>query len=68
METTSLRDEIRDQLAKDRRPASLRAIAEDSDVGYEWLVKFTHGHIEEPGVTKLERVRDSIRRMKRRAA
>ena len=66
MERQSLRDEIRDQLQVERRPAPLRAIADDAGVGYEWLCKFTHGHIDDPGVTKLERVRDALAGFSRR--
>ena len=60
--------EVRARLALERRPASLRAIASAADVGYEWLVKFTHGHIGEPGATKLERLRQTLDSLESRAA
>jgi hypothetical protein len=47
---------------------SRRAIASAADVGYEWLVKFTHGHIGEPGATKLERLRQTLDSLESRAA
>jgi hypothetical protein len=59
---------VRQALALDRRPASLRVIAEQAAVGYEWLVKFTHGHIHEPGAAKLERVRSALDALGSRAA
>jgi aryl-alcohol dehydrogenase-like predicted oxidoreductase len=61
-------NEIRARLAVERRPASLRVIAAQAQVGYEWLVKFTHGHIGEPGATKLERLRQALDSLESRAA
>jgi hypothetical protein len=63
----SMVDEVRSGLQLKRRPASIRAIAEEADVGYEWLMKFTHGHFDEPGAKKLERVRDALIRLRRRS-
>lgn len=63
----SLMDQVLAGLALERRPAPMRQIAEEADVGYEWLVKFAHGHIEEPGISKVERVRDALGRLRKRA-
>lgn len=60
----SLVDQVRDSLTRENRPASLRRIAEAADVDYDWLVKFTHRHIDDPGVRKVEAVRDAIARLR----
>jgi hypothetical protein len=56
MEAVSLADEVRSALSRDNRPAALRIVAETAQVDYDWLVKFTHGHIDDPGVRKVEAV------------
>jgi hypothetical protein len=65
MKHTSVADDVRQSLVRGSRPASLRIVANEAGVGYEWLVKFTHGHISEPGAVKLDRVREAVRRLKR---
>jgi hypothetical protein len=60
MDTSSPVDEIRAALQRGKRPASLRLIAERADVDYDWLVKFTHGHIGEPGATKIDKVKKAL--------
>lgn len=67
MTTASLMDEVRAELQRDRRPAPLRVVAEKADVGYEWLVKFTHGHIDDPGISKVERVSEALERLRKRS-
>jgi hypothetical protein len=63
MESPSLADRVRESLARDNRPASLRVIAEAADVDYDWLLKFTHGHIDDPGIRKVEAVAAALTRM-----
>lgn len=61
MEAASLVDEIRNALSRERRPASLSKIATKAQVDYDWLVKVVHGHIDDPGIRKIEAVRDALK-------
>ena len=45
-------DETRDYLATNK--GRWRQICAESGVGYWWVLKFTQGHIRDPGVRKLE--------------
>lgn len=56
----SLADTVRHALHRDRRPASLRQIADAAGVDYNWLCKFVHGHITDPGVRKVEAVHKTL--------
>ena len=59
----SLADRVRKTLARKQRPASLRRIADIADVDYDWLLKFTHGHIDDPGIRKVEAVATALARI-----
>lgn len=48
------------KLLEERGELSLRQIAEGAGVGHEWLRSLCYGAIEEPGVTKLERVHNYL--------
>lgn len=63
MNSESIVDTVRGKLSRDQRPASLRKISEVARVDYDWLVKFTHGHIAEPGARKIEAVAAALRNM-----
>ena len=48
------------KLLTQRGDLSLRQIAQGAGVGHEWLRSLVYGAIEEPGVTKLEKVHNYL--------
>lgn len=47
-------------LALDGR--SLRQIAKDSGLGYQWLQKVAAGEIKDPGVNRIEKLLEELRK------
>ena len=47
-------------LAKD--PRSLRQIARDSGLGRQWLQKLANGEFTDPGVNKIERLLETLKK------
>lgn len=48
------------RLLRERGELSLREIAAGAGVGHQWLRSVVYDAIEEPGVTKLEKVHDYL--------
>lgn len=48
------------RLLQERGDLSLRQIAQEAGVGHQWLRSLCYGAIEEPGVTKLEKVHNYL--------
>lgn len=44
-----------------------QAIAEESEVSYSWLSKFVNGHIENPGIETLRKIKRCLDTRGRRA-
>ena len=42
------------------RSISLKALADEAEVDYEWLSKFSQGRINDPGVRKVQAVHDAL--------
>jgi transcriptional regulator with XRE-family HTH domain len=57
--TESLLDRTK-RLLRERGDLSLREIAEGAGVGHQWLRSIVYEAIEEPGVTKLEKVHNYL--------
>ena len=55
-----LDDAVKEFLAANR--GVWTAIADDAQVSHSWLSKFVNGHIPNPGLTTLRKVRDAIER------
>jgi transcriptional regulator with XRE-family HTH domain len=53
--------EVHDLLAK--RVGSWPAVAQNSGVSYSWLSKFFNGHIPNPGVETLKKIRTACRQV-----
>lgn len=47
-------------------PGPMREVAEESGLGMEWLYAFRDGRIADPGVLKIEALKDTLRRRARR--
>ena len=68
MPQISLADELIDALRIELRPASLRRISKEAGVAYEWLCDFKDGQINDPGIRKVEAVRDALERLRQKLA
>lgn len=61
MDSESLLDFVRRELPKLRATRSVRDIAEAAGVDKWWLAKLCDGKIEDPGVTKVEKLAAYLR-------
>ncbi len=53
--------------AAKKRGASLRSIAEEPAVPYEWLKKLAAGHVADPSVNRIEALNARLRTLARSA-
>ena len=44
----------------DSRSRFMRSVAQQSGVGYEWLMKFSAGRIGDPGVVRVQKLHDYL--------
>lgn len=63
----SLLDYVRRELPRHLEGQSVRELAEKAGVDKWWLQKLAAGHIEDPGVTKIERLAAYLRKPQERA-
>ena len=68
MGAMTLLDDTLTRLARARgRGASLRSIAAEPAVPYDWLKKFAGGHIPDPSVNRVQALNERLRALGRRA-
>lgn len=58
---TPIDTEVRAILEK--RRGDWQAISDESKISHSWLSKFVNGHIPNPGLTTLRKVREAITRI-----
>lgn len=46
---------------RDKRLYSLKWIADESGLGYDWLLRFNRGEWQDPGAVKVQRLHDFLK-------